>query len=130
CIGELRRTLAETGLAENTLVVFTADHGDMLGSHGLYKKQKPYDESIRVPLLFHWPKGLGRKPSQLNFPINSEDLMPTILGLCGVPIPKSVEGLNFNRYLRGGKPPGDGAAVILCASPFGEWDRAHGGKEY
>ena len=73
------------------MLVFTSDHGDMLGSQGLRKKQKPYDESIRVPLLFRWPKGL--KPGiHLDFPINSEDLMPSILGLCGVKIPKSVEG--------------------------------------
>src|ERR1039458_3124888 len=51
CFGELRRTLQEAGLAENTLLVFSADHGDMLGSRGAYKKQQPYDESIRVPLL-------------------------------------------------------------------------------
>ena len=61
CFGELRRTLQEAGLAENTILVFTADHGDMLGSQGAYKKQRPYDESIRVPLLLHWPKGLASK---------------------------------------------------------------------
>ena len=130
CFGELRRTLQEAGLAENTLLVFTADHGDMLGSQGAYKKQRPYDESIRVPLLIHWPKGLGVKPRQLDAPINSEDLMPTLLGLCGVPIPKSVEGLDYSRYIRGGKNPGDGATVILCPVVFGEWVRRLGGKEF
>ena len=123
CVGELRRTLQETGLAENTLLVFTSDHGDMLGSQGAYKKQRPWDEAIRVPLLMHWPKGLGVKARQLDAPINSEDLMPTLLGLCGVPIPKTVEGLDYSRYIRGGRNPGDGATVILCASPFGEWVR-------
>lgn len=130
CIGDLRRTLAETSLAENTLLVFTSDHGDMLGSHGLYKKQKPYDESIRVPLLFHWPGGLRAVPRQLDAPVNFEDLMPTLLGLCGLKIPKSVEGLDYSRYLRGGKNPGDGATVIRCVHPFGEWERRNGGKEY
>ena len=56
--------------------------------------------------------------------------MPTLLGLCGVPIPKTVEGLDYSGYIRGGKNPGDGATVILCASPFGEWMRRIGGKEY
>ena len=130
CIGDLRYTLAETGLDENTLILFTSDHGDMLGSQGLYKKQKPYDESIRVPMLFHWPKGLSLKHRALNAPINSEDLMPTLLGLCGVPIPKSVEGLDYSKYLRGGRNPGDGATVISCASPFGEFVRGAGGREY
>ena len=130
CFGELRRTLQEAGLAENTLLVFSADHGDMLGSRGAYKKQQPYDESIRVPLLLHWPKGLGVKARQLDAPINSEDLMPTLLGLCGVPIPKSVEGLDYSGYIRGKKNPGDGATVILCPVVFGEWVRRVGGKEF
>lgn len=130
CLGELRRTLAESGLADNTLLVFTSDHGDMLGSQGAYKKQRPWDEAIRVPLLMHWPKGLGVKARQLDAPINSEDLMPTLLGLCGVPIPPCVEGLDYSRYIRGGKNPGDGATVIQCVSPFGEWIRGNGGKEY
>jgi arylsulfatase A-like enzyme len=130
CVGELRRTLQEAGLAENTLLVFTADHGDMLGSQGAYKKQRPYDESIRVPLLIHWPKGLGLKARQLDAPINSEDLMPTLLGLCGVPIPSTVEGLDYSGYIRGGKNPGDGATVILCPVVFGEWLRQLGGKEF
>ncbi len=130
CFGELRRTLRETGLEENTLLVFTSDHGDMLGSQGAYKKQRPWDEAIRVPLLLRWPKGLGAKARQLDAPINSEDLMPTLLGLCGVPIPGTVEGLDYSRYLRGGRDPGDGATVIQCVSPFGEWVRRNGGKEY
>ena len=130
CFGELRRTLQDAGLAENTLLVFTSDHGDMLGSQGFYMKQRPYDESIRVPLLMRWPKGLGARARQLDAPINSEDFMPTLLGLCGVPVPKSVEGLDYSRYIRGGKKPGDGATVILCASPFGQWERRNGGKEY
>jgi arylsulfatase A-like enzyme len=128
--GELRRTLQEAGLEENTLVVFTSDHGDMLGSQGAYKKQRPYDEAIRVPLVLRWPRGLGTKVKQLDAPINSEDLMPTLLGLCGVGIPKTVEGLNYSRYIRGGRNPGDGAAVIMCVSPFGEWIRRIGGREY
>ena len=130
CMGELLQTLRDTGLAEDTILVFSSDHGDMLGSQGMFKKQKPFDESIRVPMLVRWPGGLGLKPRSLNAPINSEDVMPTLLGLCGVPIPKSVEGLDYSGCLRDGKAPGDGATVVLCAAPFGEWERRAGGKEY
>jgi len=130
CLGDLLRVLQETGSADNTILVFSADHGDMLGSHGMFKKQKPFDESIRVPMLIRWPKGLGAVARPLDAPINSEDLMPTLLGLCSVPIPKSVEGLDYSGYLRGGENPGDGATMILCAAPFGEWERRVGGKEY
>jgi arylsulfatase A-like enzyme len=130
CLGDLLQTLRDTGIAGDTILVFSADHGDMLGSQGMFKKQKPFDESIRVPMLVRWPNGLGVRPRALDAPINSEDVMPTLLGLCGVPVPKSVEGLDFSGYLRGGKNPGDDATVILCAAPFGEWERRVGGKEY
>jgi len=129
-IGELLQTLQETGLADNTILLFTADHGDMLGSQGMMKKQKPYDESIRVPMLIRWPAGLGSKRRELPAPIGTEDVMPTLLGLARVPAPKSVQGLDYSGYLRGGEAPGDGAALISCPSPFGEWERRRGGKEY
>ena len=82
------QTLSETGLADDTILVFTADHGDMLGSQGMQRKQKPYDESIRVPMLLRWPKG-GVKTGKLEAPINTEDIMPTLLGLSGVAIPRA-----------------------------------------
>ncbi len=130
CLGDLRATLKQAGLEQNTLLIFTSDHGDLLGSHGAYNKQQPYDESIRVPLLLHWPVGLGRKAKKLEAPVNSEDIMPTILGLCGVSIPKSVEGLDYSDYVRGGRNPSDGATLISCVAPFGQWTRKMGGREY
>ena len=130
CLGSLLETLKETGLEQNTLLVFTADHGGLLGSHGGRNKQQPFDECVRVPLLLHWPAGLGTRGRQLEALINSEDLMPTILGLCGAPIPRTVEGLDYSDYLRGGKDPSDGAALISCAAPFGQWTRRTGGREY
>src|SRR2546421_240831 len=78
CLGQLRAALKETGLDQNTLLLFTSDHGDMLGSHGGRNKQQPYDESIRVPLLLCWPATFGAAPRKLDAPINSEDLMPTV----------------------------------------------------
>ena len=130
CLGEVRKTLVETGLDRNTIFIFTSDHGDLLGAHGGANKQQPYDEAIRVPLLWRWPAGLGSRARELAAPLNSEDFMPTILGLCGVPIPASVEGLDFSGYLRGGKDPSQGATLIRCVSPFGQWIRSRGGKEY
>jgi len=130
CFGQIRETLKKTGLEENTLLIFTADHGDLLGSQGGWNKQQPYDESIRVPLLLHWPAGLGAKARKLDAPINSEDIMPTILGLCRCPIPSSVEGIDYSGYIRGGRNPSDGATLISCVAPFGQWTRKMGGREY
>jgi len=130
CMGELMQTLRATGLDSNTIVIFTADHGDLLGSHNAFLKQQPYDECLRVPLLMHWPKGFGAAAHSLDAVFTSEDFMPTLLGLCGTPIPKTVEGLDYSDYLRGGKNPSDGATVISCIIPFGNWNREKGGKEY
>ncbi len=130
CVGDLLQTLDETGQAQDTLVVFTSDHGDLLGSHAAFNKQQPYEESIRIPLLLRWPKAFGTRGRQLDAPISSEDLMPTILSLCGAPIPPTVEGLDYRGYLRGGKDPSDGAALIACLAPFGQWERRQGGREY
>jgi arylsulfatase A-like enzyme len=130
CVGSLLATLKETALADNTLILFTSDHGDLLGAHGQERKQQPYDESIRVPMLIHWPAGLGPQAKRLAAPISSPDIMPTLLALCGVPIPKTVEGLDFSKYILGGSDPCDGAALISCVVPFGEWNRRKGGREY
>ena len=130
CVGELMQTLRATGLASNTIVVFTADHGDLLGSHDAFGKLQPYDECLRVPLLLHWPKGFGTAARSLDAVFTSEDFMPTLLGLCGAPIPKTVEGLDYSDYLRGGKNPSDGATVIESIIPFANWSYAHGGREY
>jgi len=130
CMGELRATLKETGLDKNTIVIFTADHGDLQASHNFYHKQQPYDESVRVPFLVSLPERYGAKPRKFDAPICSEDLMPTILGLCGVAIPASVEGKDYSKHLLGGESPSDGAALITCVAPFGQWTRQMGGKEY
>ncbi len=54
--------------------------------------------------------------------------MPTLLGLCGVPIPTTVEGLDFSGFRRGGKSPSPGAALLSCVAPFGQWTRQVGAR--
>ncbi|NLX97449.1 MAG: sulfatase [Rhodopirellula sp.] len=130
CLARIRQALCDGAIERDTIFVFTSDHGDMLHSHGEIRKQKPWDESIRVPLLIRYPRLLGESGRRLDVPINSEDLMPTLLGLAGVAIPASVEGQDFSGYLRGGQAPSDGAALLTCPWPFGEWQRLRGGREY
>jgi len=128
CIGRLRAAIQNAGLEENTIFVFTSDHGDMLGSHGLWKKQWPYDESACVPFLLKFPK-VGKKSRTVEAPINTPDIMPTLLDLCGIPIPLSVQGKSRVPVLYGG-PSSDEAALIGNYHPFGQWDAARGGKEW
>jgi arylsulfatase A-like enzyme len=130
CIGELAKTLKEQGLDQNTILVFTSDHGDMLGSQANIRKQRPWDESIRIPLLIHYPAAFGESGKQSDALLNAPDLMPTLLGLCNVTIPKTVEGFDYSKYLmRGrGKIPED--ALLTCPVPFGEFTPTVGGREY
>jgi arylsulfatase A-like enzyme len=130
CIGDLLRTVREAGIEKDTIFVFTSDHGDMLFSHGGQNKQQPWDESIRVPFLVRYPAMLGTKGRTIDLPIDTPDIMPTSLGLSGVTIPTSVEGADFSRMLTGKSPIPDYAALIACPSPFGQWTRARGGREY
>ncbi|MBM4017163.1 MAG: sulfatase [Planctomycetes bacterium] len=130
CAGTLMAALRDAGIEDDTVFVFTSDHGDMLHSHGFAKKQQPWDESVRVPLLVRYPAVLGRDGRQVDVPVNSPDIMPTLLGLAGAEIPATVEGIDFSALLRGtGKPDADGA-LIMCPAPFGQWPRSRGGKEW
>jgi arylsulfatase A-like enzyme len=96
CMKTLLAALDRNGISENTIVLFSADHGDMLFSQGLEGKLYPWDESLRIPLLMRYPRKLGRSGKRLTNPMNSPDIMPTILGLAGIPIPSGVQGIDFS----------------------------------
>jgi arylsulfatase A-like enzyme len=63
-------------------------------------------------------------------PINTPDIMPTLLGLSGISIPKSVEGRDFSGVIEGTEPPDNDAALIMCPVPFHQWSYKRGGREY
>jgi len=131
CIGKILNTLKHTRLEDDTILVFTSDHGDMLYSQAERKKQRPWDESIRVPLLVRYPAIHGKAGRVVEMPINTPDIMPTLLGLSTVEIPDTVEGTDFSRVISRTQKPADNAVLITCPSPFGQWKRKkHGGREY
>lgn len=130
CIGKMWQSLKDLGIDENTIIVFSADHGDLLGAHGAWNKQQPYEESLRVPFLVHYPKLFGKTPKTLPTLINSPDIMPTLLGLSEIKIPNSVEGIDFSGVLKGTKKDKITQTLIACYQPFGQWTRRMGGKEY
>jgi arylsulfatase A-like enzyme len=91
-IGDVLASLEEWGLAENTIVVYTSDHGDFCGAHGMIEKcaagHNVYEDTLRVPLIVHWP---GRIAPQLcEDLVELVDLYPTLLDLCGLPEPASA----------------------------------------
>ena len=99
-IGRLLDALDRLGLAENTIVVFSSDHGDMLWAHGRADKQQPFEESIHIPLIIRWPGRLpaGRVEDVL---IGVADHAPTLLGLADVPVPASMNGTDLSGRLLG-----------------------------
>lgn len=120
-LGRLLASLDDLGLANDTLVVFTSDHGDMHGSHGVYKKQWPWDESILVPFVLRYP---GKVPagSRYDFPISAIDIMPTLLGLAGVAIPPTVEGINLAPFIRRERTDAPEAVLLMNPCPFSVGD--------
>lgn len=134
CFDLLDQQLKTLGISDNTILVFWSDHGDMVGSRGQWHKQRPWDESIRVPLIIRWPQGLSRGDAQtervLSEPINTPDLMPTLLDLAGLDVPATVQGQSYANYMRTGKDAPADAALIACYWPFGQWLRTQGGREF
>src|SRR5207249_1833233 len=130
CLGRLFETLDRAGAAEDTLVVFTSDHGDMMLSQGLTTKLYPWDESLRVPFLLRYRRKLGTEGRRIRTPINSPDIFPTLLGLCGIPAPGSVEGADWSHLITGGAGPSDDSGTLLnLAVPITE-ARRYGFAEY
>jgi arylsulfatase A-like enzyme len=119
--GRLLRALDECRIADDTIVIFTADHGDMLGSHGLEGKGVPYEESARIPLLLRYPRML--KGGQVNdMLVSNVDFMPTLLSFAGVPIPPGVQGVDLSQQIVHGK--GLRRESVYCQGRLGrpgEW---------
>jgi choline-sulfatase len=99
CVGKVLQALRELDLEEDTIVLYTADHGDMLGSHGLWQKSFFYEPSVGVPLLFRVP-GLTAANSRCETPVSHVQVLPTLAELCGIPTPDGIDGTSFVSSLR------------------------------
>jgi arylsulfatase A-like enzyme len=109
-IGRLLAALGELGLLDDTLVVFSADQGIALGSHGLLGKQSLYDAAMKAPLVFAGP-GIPRGESQAL--VYLLDVYPTLCGLVGLPAPPGIDGKSFADVLTRGAP-GRRRALLLA----------------
>lgn len=111
CIGQLFQTLENTGQLNHTIVVFTSDHGDNLGSHRQYGKQLPYEESIGIPFMIRYPKKIkaGTKTDALLAPV---DIMPTVLSLAGTSCP-AVDGKDISSAAMGRDADMQDALLIM-----------------
>jgi len=125
----LLKTLDETGQSEDTIVIFTSDHGEMAGSHGRMYKDVPFEESTRVPFFVRYlgvtPRG---KASDALFA--SIDIYPTLCGLAGIPIPPQVKGRDQSFLMRGEKGPESDGVLLMNGDHFETeplLGRRHGG---
>lgn len=119
-IGSILATIKKLNLSENTIIVFTSDHGEMMGSHGMrpFMKQLSWDESIRVPFLIHYPNMGKNKGAVVHAPINTPDILPSLLGLAGIAVPETIEGEDLSGLIKSPDPDVDRAALIMNVCPF------------
>ena len=121
-LGHLLIALDTHSLADDTIVVFTSDHGDMLGSQGLEDKNLPYEESARIPLVIRYPGHLKPGIQRDDLLLSNVDLMPTLLSLCSAPIPQGVQGKDLAAAMM--RAEGGGQESIFCEGKLGsgeEW---------
>jgi choline-sulfatase len=98
-IGEMLRALEQRGMLDNTYIIYSSDHGEMLGDHGLYTKSVAYEASLRVPLLVAGPGIAGNRISDSL--VELIDLNPTICDLAGVPVLPRIDARSIAPVLRG-----------------------------
>lgn len=103
-IGRLLDFLEEHEMRDNTMIIFTSDHGDYQGDHHMITKSPAmYDCLTRVPLIFSWP-GKIRSNVSTDELISNVDIMPTVLSLVGLEVPGQVQGISYHEFLTARKP--------------------------
>lgn len=125
-IGRITEVLESRGWLNRTLILFTADHGDMLGDQYLWRKSYAYEPSAHIPMLMHWPERLSAGQA-VTKPVELRDVLPTFLDAAGVAVPRGVDGKSL---LRTG---GDWREWIdlehdVCYSPDNHWNVLTDGK--
>lgn len=130
-VGTILGTLNDCGLRDNTIVVFTSDHGDMMGSHRLLAKCVMYQEAVRVPMLIRLPERHHGK--RVTGPVSQIDVVPTLLDLMGQPIPDHLQGKSLRPVIESEHPtvnenvfiewngPDSGVGVMSGKAEFPAW---------
>ena len=94
-IGQIIQCLKDKDMYNNTIICFTADHGDMMGDHYHWRKTYPYEGSIHIPFIVKWPKGMKQNipnGSKLDYPVELRDFLPTFIDIAGGTVPEDMDG--------------------------------------
>ena len=118
-LGKILDFLDDNDLTNGTIVIFTSDHGDMLWSQGMMKKEQPFEESINIPFIIRWPKHVpaGEKSDAL---LSIVDIMPSILGLLGIKISEKMEGIDLSKVILGLEDKGPNSVFLQEIIPVDE----------
>lgn len=100
---QVGRLLTKAMSQGNTYIIFTSDHGELLGDHYLYQKNRPYEGAVHIPFMIMGPD--IRDSQKIDKPVGWHDIMPTILDLAGLPVPDTVDGASMAPLLRGEETP-------------------------
>lgn len=126
-IGRIVSALEQRGWIENTLIVYTSDHGDMTGDHHLWRKSYAYEASARIPMIVRGPRALGGRT--LDSPAELRDLLPTFLDAAGAPIPGRVDGSSLLDAAQG-RPWREFIDLEhdICYAPENNWNALTDGR--
>lgn len=100
-IGKIIRALKEKGMYDRSLIIFVADHGDMLGDHHHWRKTYPYEGSSHIPFLVKWPAGTEGMLPRVDVPVELRDVLPTMLAAAGADVPADMDGRPLQGPARG-----------------------------
>jgi arylsulfatase A-like enzyme len=98
-IGLILQALKESGELDNTIIVFTVDHGDHLGQHRMYQKMEMYEQAIRIPMIIHTPDA---DTGVIDDPVSHLDIMPTLMDMIGLEIPSDLDGISLADAVKSG----------------------------
>jgi arylsulfatase A-like enzyme len=118
------KSVDELGLRENTIFIFTSDHGEMFGSHGRKGKNIFYEEAVRVPFLLRW-LNKTKEGSETDVLLNTVDIMPTLLAMLDLPVPDEVEGIDLSPFAFGEPGSEPETAFLQCTGATAKWADGH-----
>jgi arylsulfatase len=132
-VGRILESLEKRGWLDETLIVFTSDHGDMTGDHNLWRKSYAYEPSAHIPMMMRWPTGLvsAQRGQTLAQPVELRDILPTLLEAASAPLNRQIDGRSLLSLVRNAGPGWREFIDLehnICYSPENHWNALTDGR--